>query len=70
MKANKIITAAITLALVFPALSLLAQGPPGNPPGGGSSSGAPIDGGAVMLVASAAAYGYRMLKRKELVKNG
>jgi len=63
MKANKIITVAITLALVFPALSLLAQGPPGNPPSSGSS-GAPIDGGAIMLVASAAAYGYKMIKNK------
>ena len=59
MKANKIITAAITLALVFPALSLLAQGPPPGP-----SSGAPIDGGAIMLVASAAAYGYKMMKSR------
>lgn len=68
MKANKIITAAITLLLVFPALSLLAQGFPGNPPGG-SSSGVPIDGGAIMLVASAAAYGYKKMKEGKVKKD-
>ena len=40
----------------------------GNPPGG-SSSGAPVDGGAILLVASAAAYGYKKLKERKPEKS-
>jgi len=65
MKSGKIVSAAIFATIIFSQLGLYAQaGPPG--PG----SGAPIDGGALMLVLGAAAYGYTRLKRNEASEKG
>ena len=63
MKAEKIIAAATFGILIFSQLGLFAQaGPPG--PGGG----APVDGGSLLLVIGAAAYGYTQLKKKESIE--
>lgn len=69
MKVN-ILKATIVAALLIAGTDLFAQpggvgggqGQGGPPP---SSGAVPIDGGAVMLVAGAAAYGRKFLKRSE-----
>jgi len=58
MKTGNIIALTVFGFLTLSQLALYAQaGPPG--PG----SGAPIDGGALILVFGAAAYGYRQLRK-------
>jgi len=58
MKTKKIAALAVFGALTLSQLALFAQaGPPG--PG----TGAPIDGGALLLLAGVAAYGYRSIMK-------
>ena len=58
MKTKGIVIMAVFGALTLSQLALFAQaGPPG--PG----SGAPIDGGAALLIAGVAAYGYRKIRK-------
>lgn len=64
MKKGKVIAAVLVMMLALCKLSM-AQGPGGPPPGPGGGTGGPIDGGVIMLVIGAAAYGYTKLKENK-----
>ena len=69
MKASKIFSFIIVIALTFSARTVWAQ-LPGPPPGGGGGGGssAPIDGGASLFLLAAAMYGRKRLQKKELIE--
>lgn len=61
MKKEKIFSAILFIGMMCFIQFVQAQG--AGPPGPGA--GGPIDGGAVALVAGAAAYGYKKLKERK-----